>query len=249
MSDASVDLLNIVKSYGDQIVVNDVSLQLAGDLTTALVGESGSGKSTLLQIINGLVVPDSGQIKLNGEFLDYDNIALLRRTMGYAVQGGGLFPHMTVEENVTLMARIEKWSTMKIADRYRYLLDLLELPLEFSSRYPHSLSGGQQQRVSLCRAMMLNPRLMLLDEPFSALDPITRATIHDEFIRLQAAESRSILLVTHDMAEAIKLAQYLVILKDGQIAQQGKLEDVRNAPANDYVKRLFQIRNEVNPND
>ncbi len=249
MADASVDLLNIVKSYGDQTVVNDVSLQLAGDLTTALVGESGSGKSTLLQIINGLVVPDSGRIKLNGEFLDYDNIAMLRRTMGYAVQGGGLFPHLTVEENVTLMARIEKWSTIEIADRYRYLLDLLELPLEFSSRYPHSLSGGQQQRVSLCRAMMMNPRLMLLDEPFSALDPITRATIHHEFIRLQAAESRSILLVTHDMAEAIKLAQYLVILKDGQIVQQGKLEDVSNAPANDYVKRLFQIRNEAYPND
>ena len=241
MAAASVELHSIIKSYGDQTVVKNVSLRLPTNLTTALVGESGSGKSTLLQIINGLVVPDSGQIKLNGELLDYQKIAMLRRTMGYAVQGGGLFPHLTVEENVTLMARLEKWPTTEIADRYRYLLDLLELPFEFSARYPHSLSGGQQQRVSLCRAMMLNPPLMLLDEPFSALDPITRATIHDEFVRLQAAESRSILLVTHDMNEAIKLAQYLVILKDGEIVQQGGIDEVRKAPGNDYVSRLFQL--------
>ena len=139
------------------------------------------------------------------------------------------------------MAELEDWPEARIAERYRYLLALLELPPEdFSARYPHSLSGGQQQRVSLCRAMMLNPPLMLLDEPFSALDPITRKTIHEEFIRLQQAESRSIILVTHDMGEAIKLAQYLVILKDGEIVQQGEINEVRSAPGDDYVTRLLR---------
>ncbi|MBD3646580.1 MAG: ATP-binding cassette domain-containing protein, partial [Pseudomonadales bacterium] len=184
-------------------------------MTIALVGESGSGKSTLLQIINGLVVPEEGSVFLHGETLDYGDLPRIRRRMGYAVQGAGLFPHMTVEDNITLMAQLEGWPGDEIRRRYEYLLNLLELPLEFSERYPHSLSGGQQQRVSLCRAMMLNPPLMLLDEPFSALDPITRDTIHEEFIRLQSAESRSIDLVTHDMSEAVKLAQYTVILIEG----------------------------------
>jgi len=209
------------------------------------VGESGSGKSTLLQIINGIVVPDQGVIRLYGNPIDYKRIAKIRRTMGYAVQGAGLFPHMDVKTNIILMAQMEKWSVQRIDERYEYLLDLLELPAELSDRYPHSLSGGQQQRVALCRAMMLNPPLMLLDEPFSALDPITRSVIHDEFIRLQDAEPRSILLVTHDMSEAMKLAQYLVILRNGEIVQRGEITEVRNNPVNDYVSRLFstgQIR-------
>ncbi len=235
-----VELNKISKSYGDQTVIDNISLSLQANLTTALVGESGSGKSTILQIINGIVVPEAGQILLNGESMDYRQIAKIRRTMGYAVQGAGLFPHMNVKKNVTLMAQLEKWSPAKIDERYRYLFDLLELPLDFSDRYPHSLSGGQQQRVSLCRAMMLNPPLMLLDEPFSALDPITRSAIHDEFIHLQNAESRSILLVTHDMSEAVKLAQYLVILKEGKIVQMGKINEVRDNPVNDYVRRLFR---------
>ena len=239
MSTNCVELRDVTKSYGDQVVIKNLSLELADDLTTALVGESGSGKSTILQVINGLVIPEAGQVLLDGDPLDYKNIALVRRGMGFAVQGAGLFPHLTVKENVILMARLEDWSAARIDKRYDYLLDLLELPLNFSDRYPHSLSGGQQQRVSLCRAMMLNPPLMLLDEPFSALDPITRSSIHDEFVRLQTAESRAILLVSHDMEEAVKLAQYLIILKDGEIVQQGAPNDVRKSPNSDYVNRLF----------
>jgi osmoprotectant transport system ATP-binding protein len=140
---------------------------------------------------------------------------------------------------VTLVATLAGWSAADLRTRYEYLLGLLELPLEFSERFPHSLSGGQQQRVSLCRAMMLNPPLMLLDEPFSALDPITRKSIHTEFLRLQRAESRSIILVTHDMSEAVKLAQHLVILREGRIVQQGEVDAVWTAPADDYVARLF----------
>jgi len=230
----------LCKTYSGQAVIKNISLHLPANVTTAIVGESGSGKSTLLQIINGLVIPDDGQVLIDGEYLDYDRIAEIRRHMGYAVQGSSLFPHMTVKQNVTLVAKLAGWSAGDINERYEYLLDLLELPQDFSGRFPHSLSGGQQQRVSLCRAMMLNPSLMLLDEPFSALDPITRASIHAEFIRLQEAESRSILLVTHDMSEAIKLAQHLVILKDGEIVQTGDLDTVRQSPIDAYVRRLFQ---------
>jgi osmoprotectant transport system ATP-binding protein len=237
----SVDLTHISKTYGGDRVLTDISLSLPENQVTALVGESGSGKSTLLQIINGLVKPDSGQIRLGGKLLDYDNLPEIRRNMGYAVQGAGLFPHLTIEQNVTLVASLNGWSQDQQAERYQYLISLLELTDEFSNRYPHSLSGGQQQRVSLCRAMMLNPSLMLLDEPFSALDPITRMTIHEEFSRLSEVEPRTIMLVTHDMSEAIKLAKYIVILKDGEIVQQGEAEDVQSSPEDDYVQKLLKM--------
>lgn len=223
-------------------MIANLQLHIEADVTTAIVGESGSGKSTLLQMINGLVTPDTGTVLLDEHPLDYDNIAEARRRMGYAVQGAGLFPHMTIFDNVTLMARLEQWSADKISERYHYLFELLDLDPDFSARYPNSLSGGQQQRVSLCRAMMLNPPLMLLDEPFSALDPITRRSIHEEFRRLQAAESRTVVLVTHDMSEAAKLADDLVILKDGKIVQQGRLQAVIDHPSNDYVASLLSLR-------
>ena len=237
----SVDLTHISKTYGGDRVLKDVSLSLPENQVTALVGESGSGKSTLLQIINGLVRPDSGEIRLGGKLLDYDNLPEIRRNMGYAVQGAGLFPHLTIEQNVTLVASLNGWSQEQQDERYQYLISLLELTDEFSNRYPHSLSGGQQQRVSLCRAMMLNPSLMLLDEPFSALDPITRMTIHEEFARLSEVEPRTIMLVTHDMSEAIKLAKYIVILRHGEIVQQGEAEQVQSSPKDDYVQKLLKM--------
>lgn len=239
MNSSCVEFRNVCKSYGDEPVIRGVTLDIPLNHTTALVGESGSGKSTLLQIINGLVVPEAGAVFLQGEKLDYTNLPALRRRMGYAVQGAGLFPHMTIKENVTLVARLSGWDSQRISERYEYLLGLLELPLDFSTRFPHSLSGGQQQRISLCRAMMLNPPLMLLDEPFSALDPITREAIHLEFIRLQAAESRSIIIVTHDMSEAVKLARYLVVLKEGAVVQHGEVSEVQANPVDDYVGQLF----------
>ena len=234
-----IEFDQVTKSYNNTPVVKNISLRISANLTTALVGESGSGKSTLLQIINGLVIPESGKVTIFGLNIDYMALPKFRRKMGYAVQGAGLFPHLTVRQNIVLMASLEKWSVNEIQERYLYLLDLLDLEKDFSERYPHSLSGGQQQRVSLCRAMMLNPPLMLLDEPFSALDPITRESIHDEFLKLQKAESRSIVLVTHDMSEALKLADHLVILKDGEVIQTGSVDEVEMTPANEYVERLF----------
>jgi osmoprotectant transport system ATP-binding protein len=188
------------------------------------------------------VIPDTGNVLIDGVLLDYANLINVRRQMGYAVQGAGLFPHMTIYDNVTLMARLESWPSDKIEQRYQYLFDLMDLDQAFADRFPNSLSGGQQQRVSLCRAMMLNPPLLLLDEPFSALDPITRRGIHEEFTRLQAAESRTIILVTHDIGEAAKLAQQLVILKEGKIVQQGTLQAVSEHPVDQYVANLMGLQ-------
>ncbi len=246
ISDAAVKFDQITKSYSGLPVVKNISLSIRSNKTTALVGESGSGKSTLLQIINGLVIAERGRVSVFGLDIDYGALPRLRRKMGYAVQGAGLFPHMTVRDNVVLMAQLQDWPVDQIQDRYCYLLDLLNLEQDLSERYPHSLSGGQQQRVGLCRAMMLNPPLMLLDEPFSALDPITRESIHDEFLNLQKAESRTIILVTHDMSEALKLADQLVILKDGEVIQSGSTDEMKSNPASDYVKTLFKS-NAVNP--
>ena len=208
--------------------------------TTALVGESGSGKTTLLELVNGLKRPTLGHVELFGEEIDYDDISNLRQKMGYAVQGAGLFPHMTVYENITVMAKLDGWTDDDIKTRADYLIELVDLHKELLPRFPHKLSGGQQQRVSLCRSLMLNPELLLLDEPFSALDPITKNNIHDEFLKLQKAEARAILIVTHDMEEAVKLADYIVVLQKGKIIQSGKTQEIITSPENTYVENMLQ---------
>ncbi|MDZ7686924.1 MAG: ATP-binding cassette domain-containing protein [Gammaproteobacteria bacterium] len=239
MTETCIEFDTIWKSYGESPVIKGISLAVPRNVTTALVGESGSGKSTLLQIINGLVVPESGEVRLEGELLDYRNLPTLRRRMGYAVQGAGLFPHMTVQRNITLMAQLEAWPREKIDERYHYLLDLLELPAEFSDRYPHSLSGGRAAARQPVSRHDVESAAAATRRAISALDPITREGIHQEFIRIAQAESRSIILVTHDMAEAVKLAQHLVILKDGEVQQEGDIDAVRTHPDNDYVAQLF----------
>ena len=235
---SSIEFDHISKFYNQNRVVDDVSLVLPVSQTTAIVGESGSGKSTLLQIVNGLVIADEGTVKIAGAEIDYDALPRIRRNMGYAVQGAGLFPHLTIKQNVTLVAHLAGWARAELDERYVSLLSFFGLDDELSDRYPHSLSGGQQQRVGLCRAMMLDPPLLLLDEPFSALDPITRESVHEEMLQLIDGE-KSILLVTHDMQEALKLANYLVILKDGKVVQQGAPDEVANQPVDDYVARFF----------
>ncbi len=217
-----------------------MDLTFADGVTTAVVGSSGSGKSTLLQLINGLVRPSTGTVHVFGKPIDYGRLPELRRQIGYAVQGTGLFPHLTVERNITLLARLVGWGTGRIQERARELLRLVDLPWEYTARYPHELSGGQQQRVGLCRALMLNPPLLLLDEPFGALDPLTRQEIHQEFLRLQASEPRTMVLVTHDLSEALKLAQRLVVLEAGRVVQHGSCEEIVTAPANDFVRAFFR---------
>jgi len=237
---AQIALEKVSKVYGDEKALQDIDLTFTDDVTTAVVGPSGSGKSTLLQVINGLVRPSGGTVSVFREPIDYGRLPELRLRIGYAVQGTGLFPHLTVEENITLLARLAKWDVEQIKARTEELMRLVNLPLSFAQRYPHELSGGQQQRVGLCRAMVLNPRIFLLDEPFGALDPITRNEIQREFLHLQQMEARTIVLVTHDLREALKLAQRLVVLDRGSLVQHGTRQEILEDPANGFVRSFFQ---------
>lgn len=238
-------LESVSKSYGPEMALLDVSVAFADEVTTAVVGSSGSGKSTLLQLINGLIRPTTGTVRVLGKPIDYDRLPEMRRQIGYAVQGTGLFPHMTVEKNITLLARLSGWDAARIQARARDLLASVGLPGEYAGRYPHELSGGQQQRVGLCRAMMLNPPIFLLDEPFGALDPVTRQEIHQEFLRLQASEPRTMVLVTHDLREALKLAQRLIVLDRGRVAQHGPCAEIVETPASDFVRTFFRSQLEA----
>lgn len=242
---AQVVLENVSTFYGKAKALQDISLSFPDDVTTAVVGKSGSGKSTLLQLINGLVRPTSGKVFVFGREINYNRLPELRLKIGYAVQGTGLFPHLTVLENITLLAKLLKWDPDRITTRAEELMKLVDLPLDYARRYPHELSGGEQQRVGLCRAMMLNPKIFLLDEPFGALDPITKDEIHQEFLKLQRVEPRTIILVTHDLREALKLAQYLVILDGGRLMQHGTCDEILQHPANEFVRTFLHTQLEA----
>jgi osmoprotectant transport system ATP-binding protein len=230
------------KHYGSEVALDGVDVAFEDDVTTAIVGPSGSGKSTMLQLINGLARPDAGRVDVFGAPIDYGNLVALRLRIGYAVQGGGLFPHMNVWDNMTLLARLHKWTRDDIHERAGALMKLVGLTASLRTRYPHELSGGQQQRVGLCRAMMLNPKIFLLDEPFGAVDTITRGEIHEEFLHLQASEARTIVLVTHDLKEALKLARRLVVLERGRLVQHDTCEAVLERPATGFVRELFRAQ-------
>jgi osmoprotectant transport system ATP-binding protein len=235
-----VEFTRVSKSYvAGEKILDAIDLGLPAGLTTAVVGESGSGKTTLLQLVNALVLPEAGQVKVFGETIP-DDLVAFRRQIGYSVQGAGLFPHMTNRENVVLLAKLQGWSDAAIRARYRSLLEDMGLSMRISDRYPVELSGGQQQRVGLCRALMLQPRLLLLDEPFAAIDPLTRVEIHQRFQFIQEKTDVSTLLVTHDMREAVKLANWLVILRRGRIAQAGPTRQLLTAPSDGYVSRLLE---------
>ncbi len=236
-----IEYQQVSKSYDSKPVLSDFSLSIAAGITTAIVGESGSGKSTLLKLANGLVFPDQGQVSVFEKPVETEKIHEMRLGMGYSVQGGGLFPHLTVFENATLMARLQNWQQTAIEERYRQVMELLGLTADLDDRYPFALSGGQQQRVSLCRSLMLNPPLLLLDEPFSALDPLTRDAIHAEFKIMQRVESRSIVLVTHDMGEAIDLADEVIVLLEGKVEQHAAADKIVNNPATAYVSDLLGV--------
>ena len=238
--DACVEFDGVAKRFGDHEVFSDVSLKCPAAQTTAIVGASGSGKSTLLQLVNAVLEPDAGIVRVFGEPVPRQQVELFRRKIGYAVQGAGLFPHMTAFENVTLVARLQGWENDAMQTRFAELLAEMDLSMDVASRLPRELSGGQQQRIGLCRALMLRPQLLLLDEPFSAVDPITRVEIYEQFLAVKAAEGVSSLLVTHDLREARKLAEYLVILHQGQVQQAGPTVEVLGAPANQYVEALVE---------
>lgn len=235
---ACVALADVNKHYGDTHVLRDVSISFPTGKTTAIVGASGSGKTTLLRLINALETIDSGTLLVHGAPIPED-LTGFRRRMGYAVQGAGLLPHLSVLDNVVLVAKLDGVALDVRRQRAEQLLQRMSLTSELWERYPGQLSGGQQQRVGLCRALMLEPQLLLLDEPFSAVDPITRLDLHEHFLQLRNSDrALSTIMVTHDMREAIKLADHLVILAAGEVAQAGPINAVIEAPDNDYVARL-----------
>ena len=238
MNDSATEFHDVSLRRGDVVALENVSLKLKLGQTTAILGESGSGKSTLVQLIIGLLRPDSGTVKTLGADIDYDKPRPLRKRIGYAIQDVALFPHLRIRDNIVLPGRLSGWSEPDCTSRLKELLDLMQLPEDVLDRYPHELSGGQQQRTGLCRAMMLHPELLLLDEPFSGLDTLTRRSIHEQFLSLQERESVSCVLVTHDPQEAVNLAQDIVVMRNGRLQQHGTVDEVMNRPTNSYVGHL-----------
>jgi osmoprotectant transport system ATP-binding protein len=231
-----IEFEHVGKHYGEFAAVDDLSLKIDAGEFCVLIGPSGSGKTTTLKMINRLIEHDRGRILFAGEEIRSFRIEELRRRMGYAIQSIGLFPHRTVEENIATVPKLLKWPKARIRDRVTELLTLLGLdPETFRARYPHHLSGGQQQRVGVARALAADPQILLMDEPFGALDPVTRDTLQAEMLRIHAASGTTIVLVTHDMDEAVRLASRIVILESGRIAQTGSPREILTRPANDFV--------------
>ncbi len=215
--------------------VGPVDLALPAGTTVALVGPSGCGKSTLLRLVVGLLVPDSGTIRVSGEALTVATAPRLRRAMGYVIQEGALFPHLTARENVALLPRDLGWDDARIAHRVKELAELARLPEALLARLPSELSGGQRQRVALMRALVLDPPLLLLDEPLGALDPVIRVQLQGELARLFRALGKAALFVTHDLAEAARVADRIAILKDGHVVQEGRAAELAAHPADAFV--------------
>ncbi|MEZ0311331.1 MAG: ATP-binding cassette domain-containing protein [Myxococcota bacterium] len=235
-----LQLANVEKRYDDAVALEKISLTLERGASLAIVGTSGSGKSTLLRLVNGIVWPDSGSVHIEGELLSPASARRLRQRMGYVIQDGGLFPHLTARENVMLLARHLGWDAQRIAARTRELAELMRLRPEMLDRYPAQLSGGQQQRVGLMRALFLSPGLLLLDEPLGALDPTTRVTLQDELRSIFDVVRCTVLLVTHDFAEAGALANEIMVMHRGAVQQRGTLADIVNKPATERVAGMVQ---------
>ncbi len=237
-----IELNGVSKTYGGTYALHPADLTLETNRVTALIGPSGCGKSTLLRLIVGLIEPSSGTIRVDGVPVTASNLLELRRRMGYVIQDGGLFPHLTARQNVTLLATHLQKPDEQSQSRIRELCDLTRFPADGLDRYPAELSGGQRQRVSLMRALMLEPDVLLLDEPMGALDPLVRASLQTDLKTIFDGRKQTVVLVTHDMAEAGYLADHLVLLSEGKIVQQGSLEDLRDRPAAPFVSQFLSAQ-------
>jgi osmoprotectant transport system ATP-binding protein len=231
---------HIAVNYGEIAALSDVSLQIPANRVTVLIGPSGCGKSTTLRCLNALVKIDKGSITYEDEGIQDLSETDLRRSMGYAIQSVGLMPHLSVEENVDLVPRLLGWPKASRPERVEKLLRLVRLdPKIYSKKYPHELSGGEAQRVGFARALGADPPMLLMDEPFGAVDPLNREQLQDEFIRIQRKLHKTVVFVTHDMDEAIRLADYLVIMKDGKIVQADVPQRILAEPADEFVVRFL----------
>ncbi|HLK15317.1 MAG TPA: ATP-binding cassette domain-containing protein [Fimbriimonadaceae bacterium] len=234
-----IELKGISKQYGEAFAVSPLDLTIPSGQTTALIGPSGCGKSTLLRIIAGLIPPTSGEVVIDGTAVTPQNALEVRRRIGYVIQDGGLFPHLTAEQNVALMARHIGMPAADIDARISELSELTRFPADGLARYPAELSGGQRQRVSLMRALMLKPSSLLLDEPLGALDPMVRSGLQGDLKEIFKALGQTVVLVTHDMGEAGYLGDKIVLLREGSLVQQGSLEDFQIRPADLFVTQFM----------
>jgi osmoprotectant transport system ATP-binding protein len=234
-----IELDHVGKRYDGRTIVDDLSLTVPDGAFCVLLGPSGCGKSTTLRMINRLVPFDSGMIRIAGEDVRAVPPEVLRRRIGYAIQSSGLFPHWPVEDNIATVPRLLNWPRTRIRDRVTELLELLRLdPESYRRKYPHQLSGGEQQRVGVARALAADPELLLMDEPFGAVDPITRDALQSEIARIHAATKKTILFVTHDIEEALRLATVIAILEQGRLAQWGTPLDIVERPASGFVREF-----------
>ena len=234
-----IDLNNITKKFEDTTALENFSLSIAEGKTTVLIGPSGCGKSTVLRIIVGLVQAETGRIELNKNEILTQEINDFRHRLGYVIQDGGLFPHMTAEENITLMAKHLLWTNDRINDRLALLINMFHLDNDMMKRYPLELSGGQQQRISLMRALMLDPDLLLLDEPLAALDPMIRFDLQQELKSIFNKLSKTVILVTHDIAEAAFFSDEIVLMREGNIVQQGTIDELITSPEEAFVTKFI----------
>jgi osmoprotectant transport system ATP-binding protein len=235
-------LSRVSKRYGDTVAVAPSDFQVPAGETLVLIGPSGCGKSTLLRLIVGLIEPDSGAVTLDGTILTPANILRARQRMGYVIQEGGLFPHLSVRDNVTVMARYLRRDPAWIDDRVVELAQLVRLPEELMRRFPAELSGGQRQRVSLMRALMLDPELLLLDEPLGALDPMIRYELQRELKAIFRQLGKSVVMVTHDIAEAAYFGHTLVLMRNGRIVQHGTFKELARSPADPFVEQFINAQ-------
>lgn len=251
--DPVIEFKEVNKIYGDNVAVKHINLKIMAGEFVCLIGTSGSGKTTILRMINRMLKPSNGKIFIKGEEISDLNPVQLRRKIGYVIQNIGLMPHMTIYENITLVPKLLKWSEDKKKAKAKELIKLVELPEDFLDRYPYELSGGQQQRIGVVRALAADQDIILMDEPFGALDPITREGLQDLVKSLQEKTGKTIVLVTHDMDEALKLATKIVVMDKGHMVQQANPTELLRHPATAFVKkmigedRLIQARADVTP--
>lgn len=236
-----LEFRNVEKKYNETTALHTFSLTINQGDFLCIVGTSGSGKTTVMKMVNGLIKPDKGEVLIQGENINQKDIISLRRKIGYAIQGNGLFPHMTVEENIGYILNLEHKPKREIERTIEEMLALVGLPNEIKHRYPDELSGGQQQRVGIARAYANQPDILLMDEPFGAVDSITRYQLQKDLKEIHTKTNCTVLFITHDIYEAFKLSTHILVLNNGKIEQYGTTQEVKNSPSSEFVKKLIEM--------